>query len=173
MKEVKILFKPEEIYILRILFTITGAFALLLPAYVMSFKLWGYYAAVFLAVFVFLIFYGGFKKTTVRYDDSRICWKWFWKNYNIDMNRVKSFSHVMKRYQKKNHTEYWAELRFNMSYGEGALKYICLRAEPESISGGINDRNIEDTVIIEIYEHFARLYPEKAKGEIKYDKHCM
>ena len=60
-----------------------------------------------------------------------------------------------------------------MSYGEGALKYICLRAEPEIVSGGTNDKEIEDTAIIEIYEHFAKLYPEKAKGEVKYDKHCI
>lgn len=173
MKEISILYKPEEIYSLRILFTICGALLLLLPVHILGMKLWGCYALIFLAVFAFLLFYVGFKKTIVRYDESRICWKWFWKKYDIEMSRVKSFSHAIKRYPRKNHTEYWAELRFNMSYGEGALKYICLRAEPEIVSGGTNDKEIEDTAIIEIYEHFAKLYPEKVKGEIKYDKHCI
>lgn len=178
MNEKKICYKPEEIWDMRWFATPFVVLLWLIPTLILDdkhYKLVIVYSVVYLIAVTITEAYMSFKMTVVRYDEKRISWKWFWVKYDIDMSEVKSFSYAFKWYKHRKYREIWAELRFKVGTGENSWNYVCLRAIADNVydkqANGI--MGAEDSEISEIYNFLAVHYPEKAKGEVKYDKYCM
>lgn len=175
MKEVKIDYKPPEIFLIRMLAVLIWVLLFFLGIWLFrSTKLIMIYCiAVCIPLLFIVIFYCGFKKTVVRYDENRISWRWFWLKYDIDMAKVKSFSRAIRWNPAHRQREYWAEIRFRVGCGENEWDHICLRELAAIGLHTVRNMTFHDEEITEIYEYYAALYPEKAKGEVKYDKYCI
>jgi len=176
MKEVKIDYKPPEIFLIRMLATLIWILLFFFGMWLFrsSMKLMAIYSLAFcMPLLFFFVFYFGYKKTVVRYDENCISWKWFWLKYDVDMTKVKSFSHAIRWNTGRRSREYWAEIRFRIRSGEKAMDFVCLRSLAAIGFHTAGNMTFQDEEIMEIYDYYAELYPEKAKGEVKYDKYCV
>ena len=108
----------------------------------------------------------GLKRTTVNYNEDLIFWVWNRRRTEVKIANVKSFGYrLTKRSRGGEGGSVCLEIYFRTGYGEGDRNKVLLNdiIGTQSMLKVLKGERI-DNPIFDIYDFYAELYPQKARG---------
>ena len=106
------------------------------------------------------------KRTTVNYNEDLIFWVWNRKKTQLKMSRVKSFGYRLTKSNRGGEGgSICLEVYFRTGYGEGDRNKVLLNdvIGTQDMLKVLKGERIGNP-IFDIYDFYAEIYPQKAKG---------